>query len=115
MTIAEHSRGPVRVAMGIAGRSHLRGRVLAILGGPRVARVEPGVLVILGVLLALSCLMFFIATATAAPAQPSGHGSRRASPPPVSQPALAAGSDAAGGPAHETDDVDRFTARSVLT
>jgi hypothetical protein len=52
--------------MGMASGSALRSRVLAILGS-RSDRVEPGMFVILGVLVALSCVMFFIATAAAAP------------------------------------------------
>jgi beta-lactamase regulating signal transducer with metallopeptidase domain len=66
LNIAGDARGPVRIVMGMAARSALKSRVLAILGGAN-ARVEPGVFAVFGVLVALSTLMLFIATASAAP------------------------------------------------
>lgn len=70
VNIACDVRGPVRVAMGMATRSALKSRVLAILGS-RGDRVEPGVFAVFGVLVGLSCVMLFIATAKAAP--PKAH------------------------------------------
>jgi len=70
--------GPRLVAIGMSHRSHLRGRIVAILD-PHKARSQPGRIMFLAASVPLVCLALFLGAAAVVAKPDDEHGSKRAS------------------------------------